>query len=365
MENNRMMDSTKLFWHMDRVIRHFDNNERVAPIHIDWGLSKFCNCRCRFCFGEFQNMKHEYIQKDALLKSVRESAEIGVKSIAFIGDGEPTMNPHLYEALKIGKQSGLSLALSTSGIALDDDEKIETVLDCCEWMRFSLSAGDSEGYKKIHQVNKFDVVVDNIKRIVSIKNSKKYKCDIGLQAVFVPELMKDDMIKEAKLAVDLGVDYFVIKQCSLPVDNKAVGSVQFDVNSYTQDDVINSLKEAEKLSTDHTKIIPKWKTMERKGKREYDHCPAVPLISEISGNGDFFPCGYFFGNKPQYEKYKFGNIHEKSIKEIFESERYWQIIKHFREEFDSSKTCFGSCRLDACNRFISEYLNKPQSVNFI
>lgn len=365
MENNRMMDGTKMLWHMDRVIQHYDNNERVAPIHIDWGIAKFCNVKCVFCFGEYQNPKRDYIQRDALIRSVKEAGEIGVKSIAFVGDGEPTMNPHLYEALKVGKAAGISMAISTSGIALDTDEKIETVLDCCTWMRFSLSAGDREGYKKIHGVDQFDNLVKVISRVVELKNKKGYKCDVGLQSVFVPELMNNDMVLEAKLAVKLGADYFVIKQCSLPEENKSVGKVQFDVNSYDKKSVIESLKEAESLSTDKTIIIPKWQTMERKGKREYDHCPAVPLISEISGNGDWFPCGIFFGEKPEYNKYKFGNIHEKGLKEIFESERYWGIIEHFRTNFNSHTECHGSCRLDACNKFVDTYIHKPRGINFI
>lgn len=364
-EEKRHMDSTKLKWHMDRVIKHYDNNERVAPIHIDWGLSKFCNINCVFCFGIFQNFKREYIQKDALLKSIRDAKDIGVKSIAFIGDGEPTLNPYLFEALELGKSLGLSMALSTSGIALDTDGKINTVLKCCEWMRFSVSAGDRAGYIKIHRVDKFDILIKNIKRIVELKHASNSKCDIGLQAVFVPELMNDDMLIESKLAVDLGVDYFVIKQCSLPVKNESVGAVKFDINKYNDQEIINMLKLAESYSTANTKIIPKFKTMERQGVREYKNCPAVPLISEISGNGDWFPCGYFFGNKEQYDKYKFGNIHDKSLKEIFESDRYWDIIKYFRYSFDSHTECFGSCRLDSCNKFISEYIEKPKGINFI
>ena len=186
-----------------------------------------------------------------------------------------------------------------------------------------------------------------------------------LQAVYVPGLMDRDIVKEAKLAVELGVDYFVIKQCSLPVENKAVGKVEFSVDYYDDEKIIDVLKTAQSYSTDRTKIIPKWKTIARKGERLYKHCPAVPLISEMSGNGDWFPCGYFFGNKPQYEKYKFGNIHDKSLKEIYESDRYWAIVEHFRHEFDSDKECKGSCRLDVCNKFIDDYLHKPRAINFI
>lgn len=365
MSDNRRMDSTKLIYHMERVMAHFDRGVRVPPVHIDWGLSKFCNTNCVFCFGKFQNPKREFIQKEPLLRSIKEAGEIGVKSIAFIGDGEPTLNPAWCEALYEGYLNKVSMAISTSGIALEEDYKINAILDCCDWMRFSLSAGDREGYKKNHRLDKFNTVVRNIRRTVDMKRSLDSKCDIGLQAVFVPNMMEEDMVKEAKLAVELGVDYFVIKQCSLPEGNKSVGNVSFDVNQYDNPYTVDALEQAESLSTKKTKIIPKWKTIERKGAREYEHCPAVPLISEISGDGSWFPCGYFFGNKSEYAKYKFGNIHEKSLKQIWESEKYWDIIKHFREKFDSQKECVGSCRLDACNKFIADYLDRPRAVNFI
>lgn len=361
-KENRNMDGTKMLWHMDRVIKHYDKGERVAPIHIDWGLSKFCNVNCVFCFGAFQNPSKEYIQREALLRSVKQAAEIGVKSVAFIGDGEPTCNPNFYEALRTGKDSGLSMACSTNGVLLDTPEKRADVLYSTEWMRFCIAAGDREGYKKIHRVDRFDRVRNNIENIVKERDAG-YKTDIGMQSVYVPGLMDEDMIKESKLAVELGVDYFVIKQCSLPEKNQKVGDVSFDVNAY--DKSVDVLKECQSYSTDRTKIIPKWATIMRKGAREYQHCPAVPLISEISGNGDWFPCGYFFGNKPEYWQYRFGNIHEKGLKEIFESDRYWKIAEHFKKEFDSHKDCVGSCRLDSCNKFVDTYLNKPRGINFI
>lgn len=362
---DRLMDGTKLMWHHNRIYKHFDLEQRVAPIHIDMGLSKFCNINCVFCFGIFQNPSKEYIKREPLLNMLKEAGECGVKSIGFIGDGEPTCNPHVYEALYMGKESGLSLAISTNGVLLNTSKRRKAILDNCEWMRFCLAAGDQAGYIKVHRKDEFEIVKKNVRKLVEEKYQLNSKTDIGFQSVYVPGLMDEDMIKESKLAVELGVDYFVIKQCSLPENNEKVGDIQFDVNQYDSQRTINVLKECESYSTEKTKIIPKWKTIERKGKREYSHCPAVPLISEISGNGDWFPCGYFFGNKSEYEHLKFGNLHNQSFKEILDSDRYWNIVKFMREKFDSENDCKGSCRLDPCNKYIDTYLNKPRGIDFI
>jgi len=374
-QDNRIMDGTKLPYHKERIEAHFDRNEIVAPIHIDWGIAKFCNVACVFCFGQYQNMMKKYIQREPLMNALRDAGKEGVKSVAFIGDGEPTVNPNWKEAMYVAKESGLDVAISTNGVLVNNDEARHAILDNATWMRFCLAAGDREGYKRIHQRDYFDKVKKNVADLVNMRDRDGFDVDIGLQSVYVPGAMDEDMIKESELAVKLGVDYFVIKQCSLPDKNKKVGQVEFNIEAYEDPKTKETLEKCESYSNDRTQIIPKWATMKRKGAREYKHCPAVPLISEISGNGDWFPCGYFFGEKPEYDNLRFGNLHEQSFSEILHSDRYWKIIDHMRNKFNSSTECTGSCRLDPCNKEIDKYLkNKeltpitiknPKGVNFI
>ena len=118
------------------------------------------------------------------------------------------------------------------------------------------------------------------------------------------------------------------------------------------------------MSTDKCKIIVKWNVITNKGKKDYKGCTSIPFISEMSGNGDWYPCGYMFGDKPEFKKYKFGNVHKKRLKDIFESKRYWDIVNKMKK-FDVQKGCFGACRQDKCNEFCSNYLARPKGVNFI
>lgn len=362
--DKRKHDSTKLLWHMDRVMAHFDRGERVAPIHLDVGIAKFCNVACVFCYGKFQNIQPVYISRDALLQTVSDAAEIGVRSIAFIGDGEPTMNPALYDALTLGKSLGLSMAISTNGALVDNDEKRKAILESCEWMRFCFSAGTREGYRAVHGKDYFDKVTKNISDIVAYKKEHGLSCEIGMQSVFVPTTMKEEMLEESKLAVALGVDYFVIKQCSLP-DGGESGMATFDLNEYDSEETNSVLRQCEEQSTDKTDVIVKWNIMKQKGSRPYKGCPSLPFILEMSGNGDFFPCGHMFGGKVQFEKYKLGNVHETRLRDIFNSEHYWNVISEMRNNFNVQEQCKGACRQDMTNQFCWQYLNKPHNINFI
>jgi len=359
-DSDYRMDDTKLLWHMDRVRDLFDNDKRMAPIMIDMGLTKFCNIKCIYCYGQNQNPCKDLIKREPLIELVSSAKRLGIKAIGFIGDGEPTCNPAMYEALE---KATCDMSISTNGVMITSHFQREVILKNCTWMRFNLSAGTKEGYKKIHGADHFERVVTNIKEMLRLRNEEGHKCGIGLQSVYVPGLMDEEMIAESKLAVELGVDYFVIKQCSLPDGNKRVGEIEFDVNDYDSSRVKEVLETCEALSTEKTKIIPKWNLIKQKGKRPYNGCPGIPLLLQISGNGDVYPCGQMFQNK-KYDKYLIGNIHEDSFEKLLNSDKYWDVMKEM-QKFDVHNDCTGACRQDKINEFCYNYLNKPRGINFI
>jgi len=84
------LDGHKMLHHLDRV-KAWQDGERFAPIHIDMGLTKYCNTACLYCYAVVQNMtKGTQIAEDALLRYIEDCGKLGVRSIAYDGDGEPS-----------------------------------------------------------------------------------------------------------------------------------------------------------------------------------------------------------------------------------------------------------------------------------
>lgn len=349
-------DGNKLVYHMDRVDSHFKHGQRIAPLHIDIGATKLCNAKCVYCYGIHQKMSSDIIPPEALKQLFIDAPKLGVKSLTLTGDGEPTLNPAVYQAIQLGYDNGLDIGFATNGIALDD-EKIKTLLSTCTWLRFNLSAVDSGAYKSIHGVHQWERVQANISRTIHLRREYGYKCTIGLQMVLIPECLKQ-VLPEAKFAVKMGVDYFVIKQFS---DPGCPEMSQFSLGWYDNDKVLQVLGKAEELSTYKTKIVAKWGMIKSKGKRPYDKCVDCALIFQISGNSRCYPCGYLFNN----EAFCYGDLKKQTLGEILTSERYWKIIKLMRTEFDVHNDCTGCCRHDFTNKFIWEYLHAPEHINFI
>lgn len=143
-------DGHKMNFHLDRVAA-WQRGEKFAPIHIDMGLTKFCNTACIYCYAVVQNMtKGTMIGRDALLKYIEDCGRLGVRSIGFIGDGEPTLNPAVYDATVLAKQLNVDTSMATNGILLDMD-RAEDLLRDMSWIRINLSAGTPEGFRSVHQ----------------------------------------------------------------------------------------------------------------------------------------------------------------------------------------------------------------------
>lgn len=363
-----ILDGTKLAWHKERV-EALLAGERVAPITIDCALTRSCTYNCCYCIGKLQENERKKLSLDALYRFLDDSAEIGVKGISFVSDGESTCSPHLYDSILRGKQNGIDMALGTNGYLLQD-ERLEDILPALTYLRFNISAGEKNRYAEIMgtPLEAYDKVVSTIQKCVAIKKKNKLNVTIGLQMVLMPQI-SDQVIPLAKLGRDLGVDYLVIKHCS----DDDQGNLGIDYDQYYE--LTDLLKKAEEYSTDTYLVQAKWSKIMSGGDRKYKHCYGAPLMMQFSGSGLVAPCGGLFNSR--FKKYHIGNLADTSFKEMWQSDKYWNILNELAsEKFDCSKMCVSLCLQHKVNEVLWEMKHnnykletpkgdKPDHVNFI
>ena len=95
--------------------------------------------------------------------------------------------------------------------------------------------------------------------------------------VLTPEF-KDEIIPFSKLALDLGVDYGVIKHCS----DDELGTLKLIIRNMR---LCIPIIEAEKMSTDNTKIIAKWSKIKDEGVSSYNRLYGPQFLLQLSGTG--------------------------------------------------------------------------------
>ncbi len=363
-----ILDSHKLNWHKERV-EAWLRGEKIAPITVDIALTRRCTYHCVYCYSQLQANDEKRMTKDVIFRFLDDAAEIGVKAVSFVSDGESTCSPYLYDAIKRGKNNGLDMALGTNGYLLKD-EKLEEILPYLTYLRFNISAGESRRYSQIMGCKKeyFYKVYNTVKEAVRIKKEKKLPVTIGNQMVLMPQFA-DQIIPFAKLGKELGVDYSVIKHCS----DDENGSLGIDYSQYFK--LTDELKKAEALSDENYLVKAKWSKILSGGERKYSQCYGPAFMLQISGSGLVAPCGALFNSK--YKRYHIGNIVDTPFKEIWKSKRYWEVLNFLASDKFNAKTMCGKlCLQEKVNEFLWDlkHENKvledmkgeqPLHINFI
>ena len=328
-----LMDGCKMLWNQDRL-QAFLDGKRIMPVTIDMGIHKGCNIHCAYCYGVKQHKSHKSILPSRLLVMADDAKAAGIKSVAVIGDGEPTMNRGLYPFVRRLKANGVACAVATNGLLLNENQ-IEDLTSSCTWLRFNISGVakyDRIMGSRLNSLQKFE-------RIVKYAVEHKHDCTIGLQSVLIPDGFSE-IVPLAQKAIEWGVDYLVIKQFSDGGDGMPM---HFDMDEYKKAQA--DLKLAEEMSTDKTQIIVKWAAMcdsidiTKHKKWDFDKCIDPPFLFQISGDGGCYPCGFLFGEAD----YCYGNINEQNLIDILNSDRYWSVIKKVAET-PLEKLCTGQCR---------------------
>jgi MoaA/NifB/PqqE/SkfB family radical SAM enzyme len=336
-EGSLILDSHKLSYHFDRV-EAWEAGERIAPVSVDMSLTRACGAMCSFCYAMMQeSQSRSSIKIQDALNLADDFAEVGIRSVSLVSDGESTLSKAYVPFIQHLSSLGIDVANATNAWEWEA-EKVDQILPHMTWIRFTVAAGRPESYAKImykgpEHTEVFDRAIKNIKYAVDLKKKLGLKVTLGIQMVLMPDL-KDEIIPFAKLGVDLGVDYAVIKHCS---DDES-GSLGIDYSQY--EPLYDLLTQAEAMSNDQTKVIVKWNKIKDGDKPSYKRFFGPQFLLQISGSGLVAPSGMFFNAR--YSKLHIGNFTEERFKDIWKSERYWRAMNYLASPNFDAQTMMGT-----------------------
>ena len=371
-EGNLILDSHKVSYHYDRV-EAWENGEKIAPVSVDMALTRACGAMCSFCYAMVQEpQERANIKTIEALNLLDDFAEIGIKAVSLVSDGESTLSKAYVPFIQHASNIGIDVGNATNGWEFEK-EKVDQILPHMTWIRFTVGAGTPEGYAKIMFKSKdhtevFDRAMKNIRYAVELKEKLNLGVTLGIQMVLTPDF-KDEIIPFAKLAVDLGVDYGVIKHCS----DDELGTLGIDYSKYEA--MYPLITQAENMSNDKTKIIAKWSKIKDEGVSSYNRLYGPQFLLQLSGTGLVAPSGQFFNAR--YSKLHIGNFTEERFKDIFNSDRYTRIMNYIASPSFDAQTMMGTLPIThyvnealdnhakGIKKIIPNHGPKPLHVNFI
>jgi MoaA/NifB/PqqE/SkfB family radical SAM enzyme len=327
-----ILDGHKLSWHTDRVDA-WEAGERIAPVSIDMALTRACQATCRGCYATLQeSQSRSRLTTDTFFHFLDDCAEMGVRGISLVSDGESTMSKSYEPFIKRASELGIDIGCATNGWLLTP-ELATQVLPHMRWIRFTMLAGNARSMVSMMNKDPDDLSVFwkatyNISQAVRIKRKLNLDVTLGIQTYITPK-DENEIMDFANLAHNLGVDYAVIKHTS---DNEE-GALGVDYANY--DKLEDALRKAEKTSTEQTKIIVKWSKMKDGNKPSYSRAYGMPFLLQLSGSGLVAPSGMFFNSK--YSKLHIGNFAEERFIDIWKSNRYWDAMNYLASpNFDAA-----------------------------
>ncbi len=316
---------TKVLLHNEKL-RKLQNEKIVMPVTCEIDLTDgFCNNKCKHCFFGTDKKAEPIIMNTKTVKElIKELSENGTKAVEFSGGGEPTTHPDVCEIIEYALSLGLDIGLITNGLLLN---KIKDLVKYLKFVRVSLDAANQDTYKKVHGVDYFDTVIENIKCVSELPNRNK----IGLGYLIVPDNVCD-IFQASLLANDLGVRFIQYRPASLP----------YEVDKHVWIKAASEVKRAIELNNQLDLQIfdagVKW--LHVNDKRQYLKCYTSSLVAVVKANGDIPLCVL----KRNDIDYIIGNIYNSGFVNHWFSNKHLELIQNI-----DLNLCRKPCKHDSYN----------------
>ena len=338
----------KIFYHGKHVEQVLNKGE-AYPLHVELGLVNFCNHDCTFCYArrsmsEAKKIHKARMDRKRLDEVIKEMAGLGLKSVTLVGSGEPTIHPETAEIIRDIHSHGVDIALFTNGSGLRKSVN-QAILDCCTFIRFSLTGASRKVHDLVHANNDYERIVENLRELSTMRGQKKFPT-IGVQFVLA-SYSAEDVVKGAIQARDIGVDYYEIKPVYPSIDAADTEGIEFDdvqlPNDLSIKEAHKLMDEAKKLETENFKVEAKYSQLTKVYKyvddRNYHDCPGSLTTTTLEADFNLYIC-----DNQKIPKFCFGNLTNNTFQEVWNSERRKEVLRELNVH-----ECPPRCRMDPLN----------------
>jgi radical SAM protein with 4Fe4S-binding SPASM domain len=284
--------------------------EAPKEAHIE--LTNECNLNCTICYRRWFE-RSGFMDPNLFEKILSELKDMGVKSVWFDGFGEPTFHPKFEEFSNMASRD-FELNLVTNGTIIGS--KLKCISENFKNVFVSLEASDPLLYSRVRGFE-FEKLNDTLRSLVK-EGARVWVSTVLLKGTYeaLPSLVK--------WASELGIKGILtsnlIPTSEKMSEEKLYGRVEVD-------HISDIMREAWILATSSNMKLLAPSFYYRSDR----WCPFVEGDSlAITYEGDVSPClfalhdyrAWIEGKEVQVKQISFGNLRERSLREIWFSEDY-------------------------------------------
>lgn len=318
-----------------------------------------CNLHCIMCeehshFSSKQNKRKESkvfprrMSLEILQKVFREAKELGIREVIPSTMGEPLLYGHFEEILKLCKDNGMTLNLTTNGTFPKYGAKIwaEKIVPIASDIKVSWNGASKNVQENIMVGSKWEKRWKDIQDFISVRDDiftkTSYYCRMTLQLTFL-ESNIDELTKIVEMAIDLNFDrvkghhlwahFPEIKDESLRRSKESIQRWNDKVEK------IYNITKSKKLSNGKEILLENIYKLDPDKPEELlkgGKCPFLGKEIWINALGDFNPC--CAPDEQRKTLGYLGNLNAKSLTEIWNSKEYLHLVENYND-YNLCKTC--------------------------
>ncbi|HEY3416467.1 MAG TPA: radical SAM protein [Armatimonadota bacterium] len=296
----------------------------ARPLVVELDPTSQCDLACPECINA-DVLGNGAFSPARLLEIAHELVVMGVHAVILIGGGEPLLHPAISEVLGILHNGGVRIGITTNGTQLH--RHMPAIADYASWTRVSLDCASAEAYAWVRPshsgANVFPSVIDNIRQLAAGKTGS-----LGYSYMLITRTLPNgrllhnfgEVLAAARLARELGCDYFEIKPCRdarhfvLPIPREFIGMLTEQIAA-AQALVTADFQVVTGSGTDVA--LGNGSPVERK---PYARCWAVELRTLITPHGCYL-CPYHRGDPAR----QYGEAHHTPLAQLWESAHRRQV----------------------------------------
>ena len=313
-----------------------------SPLVVELDTTEACDLACPGCISEDIMKTKNRFTNERLLQLGREFYENGIKGVILIGGGEPLAHPAIGDFMEYLGEHDIHIGITTNGTFIR--KYLTQIAKYSSWTRVSMDAATSETFKVLRPSkggkSKFDSIVENMRLLAEVKKGKLGYSYLIQTEVDGPGLVSNihEIYQAAKLARDIGCDYFEVKpsyQFRGGIDHALM---QHDPR--LMQEAREQIAHLDELVTDYFSVLRAINLdysldgAQHIQPKEYTTCPVAELRTLICPSGAFV-CPYWRGK----EKTRIGDLNNKSFPEVWHGERRKEVM----EVLVPSKHCTFHC----------------------
>lgn len=318
-----------------------------------------CNLNCIHCgYGFANKTKKDELPVSYFVKALKEAKELGASSVNITG-GEIFIRPDCFELLDAAYSLGYNINIETNGVLLNEKD-IEKLKQYGARLRVALSVDgiNKQTHERIRGKGTFDKTMNVIKALS--QSEVKVRVNTVMQ-----QFNKDQIPDMAKYFVEnLGIGFRLLPSILEQETKDSCNCIKLEVPFVDIENTLNNFmydfmrkhKDKDISLSMNVALVPL-------DIENYMLCPWGKNSLGISYDGTISLCHNRSGNKI----FEFGNLKEKSLKDIWINSEVANFFKNFNcnklkgvcAKCLAKKVCRGGCRVHAMAAYGNIYAPDP------